>query len=75
MHNTYTTKTYISSDRRKQTENDMKTTSASSMDKMTSRNGNAGCLQMMAYGIKWPYTRTATTAEQPCLDISGRTYL
>lgn len=72
MHNTYTTKTFISSDRGKQRENDLKTTSSSSMDTMTSRNGNEGCQQMTAYGITWPYTRTATTAKQPCLGTLGR---
>jgi len=74
MHNTYTTKTSISSDREKQKENDLKTTSSSSMDKMTSRNGNEGCQQMTAYGITWSYTRTATTAKQPCLSTLGKIF-
>lgn len=60
MHNTYTTKTFITS-----------SSSSSSMDKMTSRNGNEGCQQMTAYGITWPYTRTATTAKQPCIGTLG----
>lgn len=75
MHNTYTTKTSVSSDRGNHIDKDLKTTSSSSsMDKLTSRNGNEGCQQMTAYGITWPYTRTSTTVEQPCIDTSGRTF-
>ena len=75
MHNTYTTKTSVSSDRGKHIDKDLKTTSSSSsMDKLTSGNGNEGCQQMTAYGITWPYTRTSTTVEQPCIDTSGRTF-